>query len=257
MPRIAIGDLSVDVEVPERFRCDFSTSGSLLAESEATDESFELSAITVQGGSAVDIVRARAAESGATLLENRDDFVSCFSAPAEWLAGTAEHVLVATVNAGPLADFAQLLSSVAPAHDPFGDGAPLAIVDLRPSHDTYFAHHRSAALTTAEQLDAYWTALVSRPPADDDALEDSLRTAAVAFGDLLCARGFTWAFGRDGFGTSLGVVALRGMADVWVVPDDFIGKRWERRELHFVSEALASSSARLEKMRSDWKRSLS
>ena len=68
MPRIAIGDLSVDVEVPERFRCDFSTSGSLLAESEATNESFELSAITVQGGSAVDIVRARAAESGATLL---------------------------------------------------------------------------------------------------------------------------------------------------------------------------------------------
>ena len=257
MSRIAIGDLSVDVEIPERFACEFSWQGSLLAECASTGESFELSAITVQGASAVDIVRDRAAQSGAALQDNREGFVSFFNAPDNWLAGSGEHVLVATVNAVPLAEFAKILSSVAPAHDAFTDETPLSIVDVRPSHDMYLAHHRASLKADADQLDEFWSTLVSNPPDDEDELEAHLRAVAVAFGDLLCARGFTWVFGRDEYGTSLGVVALRGTANVWVVPADFIGKRWERKEVDFVRTALESIDGHVEKMRSDWKRSLS
>lgn len=257
MSRIAIGDLSVDVEIPERFTCEFSWQGSLLAECADTGESFELSTITVQGASAVDIVRDRATESGAALHESRDGFVSFFNAPDNWLAGSGEHMLVATVNGVPLADFAKILSSVAPAHDPFTNETPLSLADVRPSHDMYFAHHRTSSMTDADQLDAFWTALISKPPDDDDELEAHLRAVSVAFGDLLCARGFTWVFGRDQYGASLGVVALRDTANVWVVPADFIGKRWQRKELDFIHAALESITSHVEKMRSDWKRSLS
>ena len=56
----------------------------------------------------------------------------------------------------------------------------------------------------------------------------------------------------DACGISLGMVALRGTANVVVVPDSFVGKRWERKEPRFVADGLGSITGHVEKMRLDF-----
>lgn len=266
MPRFAIGNLTIDVDVPPRFRCEYTLNGSLIAESPNAAEVFELSALTLDG-SGVDAVLARAAKAGLAAQEQRDGFVSFFQAPRTWFAGFGPHVLIATLTKGTPPEFAAVLSSVAPAHDAFIESEALQLSELRPSHTRFFEQRRTSLLDAiawspqrpdaAQRLDTFWNELLDAPPDDKHLLATMLSGAAVAFGDLLSQRGFQWALGRDAWGTSLGVVALRGTANVWVVPDDFLAKRWEAQERDFFPRALDAITAQVEKMRSEWKQSVS
>lgn len=77
--------------------------------------------------------------------------------------------------------------------------------------------------------------------------------ATVGFGDLLLPLGFDWCVVCDQWGTGLGLVALRETANVVVVPESFVGKRWERREPRFVEHGLAAIRQNLERFRADWR----
>lgn len=260
MPRIAIGDLTLDLDVPPRFTCEYTLNGSLIAESRGTGEVFELSVIDVNGG-AIEVVTERAAKAERPPQEERDDFVSYFDGRKAWFAAIPEHVLVATLVRGSPPEFAAILASVAPAHAPFTGKGAMQVEALRPSHARFFEQRRTALLDAigwspqlgdaVPRLEAFWRELLDAPPAELDLLSTMRSGAAVAFGDLLCTRGFSWAVGHDpAYGTALGVVALRGTANVWVVPIQFMLERWRSRERDFIGAALTSLEQRVQNVRS-------
>ncbi len=73
--------------------------------------------------------------------------------------------------------------------------------------------------------------------------------ATVGFGDLLAKIGFEWTVLSDEWGVSIGMVALRGTANMAVVPSSFVAKRWERKEERFVVEALSEIGAHVAQAR--------
>lgn len=260
MPRIAIGDLTLDIDVPPRFACEYTLNGSLIAESAGTGEVFELSVIDVNAG-AIEVVTGRAVKAERPLQEKRDDFVSYFDGKKAWFAAIPQHVLVATLVRGSPPEFASILASVAPAHAPFTRQQTIQLQDLRPSHARFFEQRRTALLDVigwspqlgdaVPKLEAFWNELLDDPPKEADLLSTMISGAAVAFGDLLCTRGFSWAIGHDPkHGTALGVVALRGSANVWVVPIQFVLERWQRKERDFIGAALASIDEHVKNARS-------
>lgn len=264
MPRVAIGDLTIDIEVPERFHCAYTVNGSLLAES--ADEAFEVGVIRVTGSSGVELVRDRAAQKHSEVHE-RDGVAVFFEAPETWFAGFEEHMLVATVHRGEPSEFPRVLESVGPAHPPFPEREERVVVALQPSHRTFFAQRRTSMKDNfgwtpnqhdaISRLDTVWRWLIEEPPPDEHVLHTFMSGIAVAFGDLLCRRGFSWAMGNDQHGITIGIVALKGTANVWVVPDEFLGKRWENREVDFFGFAIEAIASQVEKMRTDGKYALS
>ena len=260
MPRIAIGDLTIDVEVPERFRCAYTTNGSLLAECVDTDEAFEIGVIRVTGNSGVELVRDRAAEKNAEVRENENGVALFFEAPETWFAGFEEHMLVATVHRGEPKEFPGVLETVGPAHEPFPPSEERVVVSLQPSHRTSMKENFGWSPTQHDaisRLDTVWRWLIEEPPPDEHVLHTFMSGIAVAFGDLLCQRGFSWAMANDQHGITLGIVALKGTANVWVVPDEFLGKRWENREVDFFGYAIEAIASQIQKMRTDGKYALS
>lgn len=242
MPRIAIGDLTVDIDVPPRFTCEYTLNGSLIAESAGTAEVFELSVIDVTNN-AIEMVTDRALKSERPLQEKRDDFVSYFDGKKAWFAAIPNHVLVASLLRGSPPEFASILASAAPAHDPFTTSDTVQTQTLRPSHARFFEQRRTALLDAigwspqlrdaVPKLEEFWNELLDNPPAEADLLSTMISGAAVAFGDLLCTRGFTWAIGHDPkYGTALGV---RGPDNTWLVPIRFIIERWQRKERGFIA----------------------
>ncbi|PZR11046.1 MAG: hypothetical protein DI536_18060 [Archangium gephyra] len=265
MPRIAIGDLTIDVDVPGHFRCEYTTNGSLLAE--AGDDAFEIGVIRVTGNSGVDLVRDRAAQKHAEVHEKHNGVAVFFEAPDTWFAGFEEHMLIATVHRGASNEILPVLESVGAAHDPFPPRDERVTVPLRPSHRAFFTQRRTSMKENfgwspnqhdaISRLDTVWRWLIEEPPPDEHVLHTFLSGIAVAFGDLLCQRGFSWGLGNDQHGITVGVVALQGTANVWVVPDEFLGKRWEHREVDFFGYAVEAIASQVEKLRTDGKYALS
>ena len=260
MPRFAIGDLTIDVEVPERFVCEYALNGALVALDKSSGAKAEISGILINGDG-VAAVKKRAAESQLALQKDSAQFASFFQPPRTWFAGFGSHLIIATVTNFP--EFAQVLESVGPAHDPFPADEETAIVDLRPSHTRWFEQRRTSLLDAiswsserydaAERLDAFWADLVENPPEDEHLLNTMLSGAAVAFGDLLERHGFEWCVAKDPWGVSIAVVALRGTANMVIVPDSFLSKRWQAREPGFVVAALQQISEHVAKMKAEWK----
>lgn len=263
MSRIAIGDLTIDVDVPERFRCEYTTNGSLLAECVESGESFEIGVIRVSGNSGVELVRERALEKNVTLSEKG----IFFEEPDTWFAGFEEHMLIVTVHRGETKEIPRVLETVGPAHPPLPPGDGRVVTSLSPSHATFFKQRRDAMRENfgwtprqhdaISRLDTVWRWLLEEPPPDENVLHTFLSGIAVSFGDLLCQRGFSWGLASDAHGLTIGVYALQGSANIWVVPDDFLGKRWEHREADFFGYAVEAMAAQVEKLRTDGKFALS
>lgn len=262
MPRLAIGDLTIDLEVPERFACAYGPTGSLVAEDPRTGAGFELSAITGDID-AVAIVRKNALKANAKLLHD-DATHACFVTDHTWDAGFAAHYLMATVD-GDVPEMLAIMTSVASAHPPFPEDAANAFFPLSASHATWFAQRRSALKEddgwssgmpdAARALDALWERLLAASPDDETEVNSRLSAIAVAFGDLLCrAFGCQWRVTKDDWGVALGVIGLEGTANLRIVPDSFIGKRWARREPPFVDQALRSIGETFERARAEWKK---
>jgi hypothetical protein len=235
MPRFAIGDLLLDLEVPASFTCDYSLSGSLVAAAE--DGPIEVSALHVSA-------LAEGAETDLRSRAGREDETTFIAAFHEWL-------IIAT-HAPQLASSAEhLLSTVAFTHQPFEGGDEVQTRPLAPSHDAWFRQRRRSlqlafgfdpsAPHAARALDDFWEAqLIDDPPDDEHQLNTMLICVSVGFGDLLRGVGFEWCLAKDEYGTSLGMMALPDTARMLVVPESFVGKRWERREGRFFEDALAA-----------------
>lgn len=232
MPRIAVGDLLVDVDVPDGFKCEYSLTGSLLARSD--DGELEISSITAaqQDGTPADFSGQRERPDATT-----------------YKFGYGDRLLIAT-HSPHLASLTEyVLGTVGPAHDAFDEGDELQVRPLRPSIQPWLAQRRRSlklaiefdpkAPDAAQKLDEFWEGLFTRPPRED-VFDVMFASAWVAFGDLLGPLGFNWCVSRDEFGTELSCIALPETAKVLIVPASFVSKRWQRRETRFVVEALAA-----------------
>lgn len=261
MPRFAIGDLTIDVEIPERFVCEYALTGALLTIDKSTKTRADISALLLDRAG-VEAVRERALEDKLALHVDGPQFASYFRPPYTWFAGFGKHLIIATLKGNGFPEFAQVLESVGPAHDPFPADKETAISDLRPSHTRWFEQKRTSLLDAiswsserhdaAERLDAFWADLVENPPDDEHLLNTMLSGAAVAFGDLLKRHGFEWCVAKDPWGVSIAVVALRGTANMLIVPDSFVSKRWQAREPRFVVSAVDQIGAHVKKMKAEW-----
>lgn len=262
--RLAVGDLTIDVDVPERFRCEYALNGALVAHEAATGANLVISGLQLGNRSGADAARARVAEGGAAVLHDEQGRV-VVGRPGAWFVGYGTHVLVVTAKKSEhLTDVMAVLTSVGPAHDPFPEGQTPAFSDLRPSHVKWFEQRRSSLLDAlsyspessrpAQTLDGFWNELLTEPPEEEDLLHTMLSGFTVGFGDLLVKRlGFQWVVARDEWGVSLGVVALRGTANVLIVPDSFVAKRWESRTPPFVESALRDIGEAVSKAGAAWR----
>lgn len=272
MPRFAIGDLTIDVDVPSRFRCEYSLSGSLMGLDASNGSAFELSALHIvakdeskRGTEGVTSARDNAKTKGAPLERDTATLAVYKESPTTWMGGFGSHLLIATLTKpDAIPEFVELMASVGPAHDPFPEGQAVSIVDLRPSHTRWFEQKRTSLLdaeswspdsgNAPEKLDVFWGSIVAEPPGEEELLNAMLSGVTVGFGDLLVKRlGFQWCVAKDEWGTSVAVVALRGTGNVTIVPESFVAKRWDRRDPAFVVNALREIGAHVAKLKADWK----
>lgn len=262
MPRLAIGDLTIDLDVPERFACAYSATGSLVAQDSKRGDGFEVSAITGDID-AVAVVKMNALKANVALLHESATH-ACFTADQTWDAGFGAHYVMATVE-GDVPEMLAILTSVGSAHPPFPSDQPISFFPLSASHALWFAQRRSALLedegwssgmpTPASALDDLWDRLLADNPTDEAEVNSRLSAISVAFGDLLArALGFQWRVTKDDWGIALGVIGLEGTANLLVTPDSFIAKRWERREPRFLEAALRSIGETVERARAEWKK---
>jgi hypothetical protein len=267
MARMAIGGLMIDVDVPDEWDCEYTLSGSLRAEAESGADSVEISALTIGADEAgnpdpgLRWLERRAAESG-TKLDRVGARIAVMREDDSFLAGFEDHVIIATLECRDEARaqvepvVRSILSSVACSHGPFDDSsAELAIAPLMRSHDRWFEAMRLSlraamgwdrpGLVDLAALDDYWASLVESPALAEDIVNRALNAVAVELGDHLVASGFRWSVVRDRWGTSLAVVALPGTGNVVVVPESFVGKRWESRIDRFLDEGVQGILAHL------------
>ncbi|MFT3707338.1 MAG: hypothetical protein QM817_06690 [Archangium sp.] len=264
MPRLAVGDLTIDLEVPARFRCEYALNGSLAGLDASSGAGFEISGLQLGARSGVDAARESAKKDGKALVRDSASFVSFMKNERTWIAGFSTHLLIATLKKPELiGEFGDVLASVAPAHDPFPADKETAFSALRPSHTRWFEQRRTSLLDanrwSAEsgdapaKLDLFWQELLVDTPDDQDLLNAMLSGVAVGFGDLLVKRaGFEWCVAKDPWGISIGVVALKGTANLLVVPDSFVAKRWETKEPKFIADAIAAIGDQVKKVKAEW-----
>lgn len=230
MPRYAVGDLLIDLELPESFSCEYSLSGSLLARTD--DGVIEISALTARNkdGTAADFSGQR---------ERRDE--------KTFTHGFGNHLIIATHPPQLAAATEHVLATAGPSHAPFDPGDELQVRPLGASLEPWLNQRRRSlqlavgfdprAPGAPRQLDEFWEGLFQVEPGDQ--LDTMVTCAWVGFGDLLVHRlGFQWCWSRDEYGTDLGCVALPETAKLLIVPSSFVGKRWERDERRFIEHAL-------------------
>lgn len=260
MPRFAVGDLTIDLDVPPRFKCEYALSGALVGLDASVGAGFEISGLHLGQRSGVEVLKERAVQAKQPLVRDSATFASFLQPPRTWFAGFGPHLLVATLKKPELIpEFDAVLASVGPAHDPFPEGKETAFSPLRPSHTRFFEQRRTSLLdaigwspqlsNAAARLDAFWEELLADPPEDEHLLGTMLSGVAIGFGDLLAPYGFQWRVAKDPWGVSLGVVALEGSSDLLVVPDSFIAKRWERREPPFIADSVKAIAAQVAELK--------
>jgi len=90
-------------------------------------------------------------------------------------------------------------------------------------------------LAALDQAFAVWFA---SSPNDPQIINAVINRVGVAFGQLLVAGiGLSWVIATDEHGSDLAVHGLPGRGDVLVFPANFVAKRWEKQETHFLETA--------------------
>ena len=148
MERIAVGDLLIDLNLPDDYACEYSLSGSLLAHDEARGIELEISSITAEGKDSDSLdfgirhVLSSAKSKRRTVVLEQDDLVITRE-ECHWYAGFGNRVVVLTLGSDneepPVNEVVKILTSVAPAHGPLcPDANGIAITSLSQSHALLF-----------------------------------------------------------------------------------------------------------------------
>jgi hypothetical protein len=112
---------------------------------------------------------------------------------------------------------------------------------------------QDGALPSLEELDAAFAKFIGHSEAANEQANSVVLCVGAAFGEhLVRLLGFEWVIATDDWGTDIAVVARRGRGDVTIFPADFVAKRWERREPHFLTAALGSIAETLKEAAADW-----
>lgn len=295
MPRFAVGDLLVDIELPARLRCCYENSGALLANDTSERFAIRFSGITVQGKDpmardlCVASVVERAAQAGATLERIKENLVFCRERRTGdwgglagvnefWFVGFGNREIVVTLsyadedrnlNTGVLrAAVDSAIQSIRLVYpDKPRPKDQIEVFDLAESQMPWLEHHRTLLRRRVQQLtgydsdgliplpvlDDYWSRFIAAPPADNHELNLILNSVGVALGDhLQRVRSFEWVIISDAYGVCIGVVALRGTANVTTDPFNFVTKRWERKEPRFLVAGVQALSDTVNKFAKDW-----
>lgn len=64
--------------------------------------------------------------------------------------------------------------------------------------------------------------------------------------------GLSWVVATDEYGTELAVYGLPNRGDVLVYPANFVGKRWERREVNFLGDSHRRIAQDVRRVASEW-----
>lgn len=295
MPRFAIGDLLVDLDLPACLQCRYENSGALLASDTSDRFAIRFSGITVQAKDpmarnlCVSSVSERATSNGATLERIKDDLVFCRQKSAgDWggeagvndfcFVGFGNREIVVTLSYAEadrdlnteelrtVVDSAirsiRLVYPDTPRHKD-----QIEVFDLAESQRPWLEQHRAILRRRVQQLtgydadglvplpvlDDYWSHFIAAPPADNDELNLILNSVGVALGDhLVRVRSFEWVIISDNYGVCIGVVALRGTANVTTDPFNFVAKRWERKEPRFLLAGVQALADTVDKFAKDW-----
>lgn len=295
MPRFAIGDLLVDLDLPASLQCRYENSGALLASDTSDRFAIRFSGITVQAKDpmartlCVSSVSERTAQAGATLERIKEDLVFCRERSTGdwdgkagvnefWIVGFGNREIVVTLsyaeadrdlNTGILRETVDsVIRSVRLVYpDRPRKRDQIEVFDLAGSQHPWLQQHRAILRRRVQQLtgydadglvplpvlDDYWSRFIAAPPADNDELNLILNLVGVAFGDhLVHVRSFEWVIISDNYGVCIGVVALRGTANVTTDPFNFVAKRWERKEPRFLLAGVQALADTVDKFTKDW-----
>lgn len=293
MPRHAVGDLLVDLEVPGGLEWIYDDDGVLAGEDPEQRWLVEISGLTLTSKDptvadhGLRSVLASAKEAGVAARRPSPE-LAWFKHPApaqpgdgrrceHWSAGLGTRCVVVSLSygaePGPELDAVRAqveaalptLRGVVPPHRAVGEQT--LFFELSPSHDLWFEVRRGdlAALVKAvlparvtdglpppDVLDEVWDDfLASEPDADEAAL--IINVLGIALGDhLVRARSFAWVILSGAWGTGLGVVAMRGTANVITDPFNFVAQRWERKERRFLADGLRAICRHVDQAKTAW-----
>lgn len=237
----------------------------------------------------VSSVSERATSNGAPLERIRDDLVFCRETSAGdwggeagvndfWFVGVGNREIVVTLSYAEsdrdlnteelraLVDAAiRSIRLVYPDKPRQKD--QIEVFDLAESQRPWLEQHRALLRRRVHQLtgydadglvplsvlDEYWSRFIAAPPTDNDELNLTLNSVGVALGDhLVQVRSFEWVIISDDYGVCIGVVALRGTANVTTDPFNFVAKRWDRKEPRFLEAGVQALADTVDKFAADW-----
>ncbi len=247
MQRFAIGDLFVEIEVPDSFAGTYAESGALRLRD--GDDVVEASVITGTPRDpedrelAVAMVRAKARELGVTCVEVAPGH-AFFREDTHWQVGFGNRIVLLTAISQRIELVDAIARSVHETHEPLAPvkGPPI-LRELVPSQRRWLEHVRARLGASASDVETYWARAIAAGMAVID-------DVAVALGDEL-ARGpvpFEWIVVTDAFGTAIAVVALRETRQVVVDPFSFVAKRWETKAVPFYVDAVAAIRSTVEQL---------
>lgn len=91
---------------------------------------------------------------------------------------------------------------------------------------------------TLGAMDRAFAGWLAAGVADPDQINAAINGTGVVFGQALVDElGLEWVIATDQYGSDLAVYGLPGAGDVLVYPANFVAKRWERRETHFLERS--------------------
>lgn len=102
---------------------------------------------------------------------------------------------------------------------------------------------------TLQVLDRVFAAWLAQDSGDNAEANAAINVVGIRFGQFLVdGAGFRWVIAADKAGSDLAVLALPGRGDVLIYPANFVAKRWEQRQSHFLAEAFDSIRRQLEQI---------
>ncbi|HEY2169195.1 MAG TPA: DUF3806 domain-containing protein [Candidatus Angelobacter sp.] len=118
-----------------------------------------------------------------------------------------------------------------------------------------FSPQDAGQLLNLAALDRAFAAWIASEPVDTDLINSVINYVGIAFGQALVdGIGLKWVIATDEQGSELAVHGFPGRGDVLVYPANFVAKRWERRETHFLEKAYQQIGRDVRAVFRDWQR---